>query len=42
MAGIPKEHTELYFDKLCRTQKAETVFSLIQATYHAKNSVKNP
>ena len=41
MAGIPKEHNELYFDKLCRTQKAETVFSLIQATYHAKKSVKN-
>ena len=28
MAGIPKEHMELYFDKLCRTQKAETVLSL--------------
>lgn len=41
MAGIPKEHDELYFDKLCRTQKVETVFSLIQATYHAKRSVKN-
>lgn len=41
MAGIPKEHTELYFDKLCRTQKAETVLSLIQATYHSKRSAKS-
>lgn len=41
MAGIPKEHTELYFDKLCRTQKAETVLSLIQATYHSKKSAKS-
>ena len=41
MAGIPKEHEELYFDKLCRTQKAETVLSLIQATYHAKRSGTN-
>lgn len=40
MAGIPKEHNELYFDKLCRTQKAETVLSLIQATYHSKRSAK--
>lgn len=40
MAGIPKEHMELYFDKLCRTQKAETVLSLIQATYHSKKSSK--
>ena len=41
MAGIPKEHNELYFDKLCRTQKSETVLSLIQATYHAKRNLKN-
>lgn len=41
MAGIPKEHNELYFDKLCRTQKSETVLSLIQATYHAKQSNSN-
>ena len=41
MAGIPREHSELYFDKLCRTQKAETVFSLIQATYHSKKSTSN-
>ena len=40
MAGIPKEHSELYFDKLCRTQKSETVLSLIQATYHAKRNAK--
>lgn len=40
MVGIPKEHMELYFDKLCRTQKAETVLSLIQATYHSKKSSK--
>lgn len=36
MAGIPKEHKELYFDALCRTQKAETVLSLIHATYHTR------
>ena len=35
MAGIPKEHDSLYFDVLCRTQKAETVFALILATDHA-------
>lgn len=40
MAGIPKEHDTLYFDKLCRTQKGETVLSLIQATYHAKRNLQ--
>ena len=38
MAGIPKNHSSLYFDALCRTQKGETVLSLIHATYHAKNA----
>lgn len=38
MAGIPKEHDKLYFDVLCRTQKLETVLSLIHATYQAKRS----
>ena len=38
MAGIPKEHNKLYFDVLCRTQKLETVLSLIYATYQAKKS----
>lgn len=38
MGQIPKNHNELYFDTLCRTQKGESVLSLIQATYHAKNS----
>lgn len=38
MAGIPKEHDKLYFDVLCRTQKLETVLSLIHATYQAKKS----
>lgn len=36
MAGIPKEHSTLYFDALCRTQKKETLYSLIKATYYAK------
>lgn len=38
MASIPKEHEKLYFDVLCRTQKLETVLSLIFATYQAKKS----
>ena len=38
MANIPKEHEKLYFDVLCRTQKLETVLSLIYATYQAKKS----
>lgn len=37
MAKMPKEHTKLYFDVLCRTKKAQVIFSLIQATYHAWN-----
>lgn len=32
MASIPKNHDGLYFDKLVRTQKMESVLSLIQAT----------
>lgn len=35
MAMLPKEHSKLYFDTLCRTQKAETVLALIKATYNA-------
>lgn len=38
MAGIPREHSTLYFDALCRTQKKETVLSLIKATYYAKKN----
>ena len=38
MANIPQEHEKLYFDVLCRTQKLETVLSLIYATYQAKKS----
>lgn len=33
-----KNHDRLYFDSLCRTQKGETVLSLIYATYQAKNN----
>lgn len=36
MATFPKNHKELYFDGLVRTQKAETLLSMIQATYHTK------
>ncbi|MDY0277273.1 MAG: AAA family ATPase [Acholeplasma sp.] len=39
MARIPKNHNGLYFDTLVRTQKMESVLSLIHATYHAKRSV---
>lgn len=42
MAGIPKEHNSLYFDTLCRTQKAETVFALILATDHAWKKSDDP
>ena len=35
MANLPKEHSSLYFDTLVRTKKAETVLSLIKATYNA-------
>jgi len=34
-AKFPENHTCLYFDTLCRTQKGESVASLIQATYFA-------
>jgi len=33
-----KNHDHIYFDKLCRTKKAETVLSLIHATYQAKKN----
>ena len=39
MASIPKNHDGLYFDKLVRTQKMESVLSLIHATYHAKRAI---
>lgn len=38
MAGIPKNHDQLYFDKLIRTQKAESVLALIHASYHSKDA----
>lgn len=41
MATFPKNHDTLYFDALVRTQKAESILSYIQATYHAKSNVKN-
>ena len=40
MATFPKNHETLYFDALVRTQKAESLLSMIQATYHAKQSAK--
>ncbi len=42
MAGIPKEHSGLYFDTLRRTQKAETILALILATDHAWKKSRNP
>lgn len=36
MASFPKEHESLYFDTLVRTQKKESVFAFIMATYYAK------
>lgn len=42
MAGIPREHPTLYFDALCRTQKKETILSLIKATYYAKKNNVSP
>lgn len=33
-----KNHDHIYFDKLCRTKKAETVLSLIYATYQVKKN----
>ena len=35
-----KNHDHIYFDKLCRTKKAETVLSLIYATDQAKKFCK--
>ncbi len=42
MANIPKEHNGLYFDVLCRTQKKETVHSLIVSTYVVKKQISDP
>lgn len=36
-----KNHSHIYFDTLRRTKKAETVLSLIHATYQAKKNEKN-
>ena len=42
MATLPKEHNEIYFDSLIRTNKADSLLSLIKATYFAYESgVKN-
>lgn len=41
MATFPKNHNNLYFDALIRTQKAESLLSLIHATYHAKKAASN-
>ena len=38
MAKLAKNHDRLYFDQLCRTQKGESVLSLIYATYQAKRN----
>ena len=38
MARFSANHNGLYFDKLCRTQKGESVLSLIHATYQAKKT----
>lgn len=38
MAKFTANHTRLYFDTLCRTQKGESVLSLIYATYQAKKN----
>lgn len=38
MARLTSNHTKLYFDTLCRTQKGESVLSLIHATYQAKKN----
>ena len=38
MASFPKEHESLYFDSLVRTQKKESVFAFIMATYYAKKN----
>ena len=34
--ALCKNHDHVYFDKLCRTKKLESVQSLITATYQAK------
>ena len=36
--ALCKNHDFIYFDTLRRTNKAETVLSLIQASYHVKTS----
>lgn len=36
MATYNSDHGSIYFDKLCRTKKAESVLSMIMATYQAK------
>ncbi len=41
MARLTANHDKLYFDTLCRTQKGESVLSLIHATYQAKLNCKN-
>ena len=41
MARLPKNHSSLYFDALCRTQKKETINALIKATYFAKKNSDN-
>lgn len=38
MAKFTANHSKLYFDTLCRTQKGESVLSLIHATYQAKKN----
>jgi hypothetical protein len=37
-ARFPNDHDCLYFDTLCRTQKGESVLSLIHATYQVKKN----
>lgn len=38
MATLPKEHNEIYFDALIRTNKADSLLALIKATYFAYQS----
>jgi hypothetical protein len=40
MPNIPNNHAAIYFDALSRTQKGETILSLIHATYHVKKDKK--
>lgn len=42
MANLTSNHDKIYFDNLCRTKKAESVLSLILATYQAKGSSDAP